>query len=1179
MLKRKKQIIAKVMATTMLASTLASAFTIDVSAAESRAMTQAKISGDDRYKTAVAISTNYSSTSTHAVIVNGQKGIVDALTATPYASLKKAPILMTQSTSLNADTKAELSRRKIKTVDIVGGVNSVSNSVKAEIEAMGITVNRIAGDSKYETALEVAKKIDAISDISKIAVANGEVLADAVSVAAPAAQNKMPIILAHPTKGLDAETKAYINGEGVSTSYVIGGTSSVSTTTQNSLPGTKKRLEGTDRQATNASVIQEFYTSSSYDNLYVTKSGQVNKADEIADALAVGVLAAANQDPVVLVGKNLGTTQKTLLESKELSKITEVGNGIPTAAIDGIKNTQSTSKTVTTVADFKTALTNAKDGQTINFSPTSTISEALTISTTKNVTINLNGTHSGAITVNMASGTLNINGNVSNKVSVDAVKTITVSSGKTVKELVLNSGAKSSTLTNKGTITTATVSATAVTVTNSGTITTLNPNGDTTINNTGTIGNMDASNVVASITSPNAKQVIIRFNKVIERNSVINDNGTITNTDDDKLLSSTVTFIHTNGADSSNQIIAANCHADLDKNGKILTITAEDTKFFKGNYTVEVDNLVSLGIEQEKYVGTLNVSDKTLPIVSDVKYDSSSDKFKVTLSEPIQTTDRSNTIVTVNANIPTGTLTWNSIGNSFEFVRPNGVEFGKDTSIFIDGIKDAAGNKINPTTKTVKVTNSDLDIISAKQISNNEIEFKFNKIIALEDRSKINKNNIILEKQSPTTNPVTISTVSTSDGQTYKVVFETITYPSANKRTFDIKIAADLVKDVTGIPNKVIKESITLNKDITTPQITSVKAKSNNTGLEVVLSESVTLTDASKIKLFKGEGVSIASTATLKDAVNSKSNTILVTASAGVLSDGTYHVKFEQGAVTDINANENKLMSTNKVTIKNIDNTEYKIEEIENAKEADEAVIPNKFIVRYTGDLDTEKISYKNFKLVNNKEIHETSVIDVDNVGTSSDGKIVKTITITLPATDSIDLSGSANLVVSGLTLKSGKVLATESGVVTVRNNTAPTLKSAEVRVKTAHQLVLTFDKNIELVEDTFTNEFAKENLEEILKVIKITTGTNNTVYTGSEVVSKEDMAKIEVINGKQLVVSIKATDTTSKWTTEVEKLNNNVKVSIIKDQNLLTDIDIIGGVKLNAREVKNISVSRNQNL
>ena len=79
--------------------------------------------------------------------------------------------------------------------------------VKAEIQAMGITVNRIAGNNKYETALKVAQEIDKMSDITKIAVANGEVLADAVSVAAPAAQNEMPIILANPKKGLDKATK------------------------------------------------------------------------------------------------------------------------------------------------------------------------------------------------------------------------------------------------------------------------------------------------------------------------------------------------------------------------------------------------------------------------------------------------------------------------------------------------------------------------------------------------------------------------------------------------------------------------------------------------------------------------------------------------------------------------------------------------------------------------------------------------------------------------------------------------------------------------------------------------------------------------------------------------------------------------------------------------------------
>lgn len=343
MLKRKKKVIAKVMATTMLATTIATTFGIEANAdslTPRTAVSSSKISGSDRYKTAVEISKNYSSSSKHAVIVNGQKGIVDALTATPYASLKNAPILMTQSNKLNADTKAELTRRGIKTVDIVGGVNSVNDSVKSEIQAMGITVNRIAGSSKYDTALEVAKKIDAISDISKIAVANGEVLADAVSVAAPAAQNEMPIILAHPKNGLDDKTKSYIDNQGVKTSYVIGGTDSVSSTTQNSLPGTKKRLEGSGRQDTNAAVVKEFYTSSSYDNVYVTKSGQVNTQDEIADALAVGVLAAKEQDPVMIVGKSLATSQSNLLKDKKLTKMTEIGNGIPSASINSIKDSQ-----------------------------------------------------------------------------------------------------------------------------------------------------------------------------------------------------------------------------------------------------------------------------------------------------------------------------------------------------------------------------------------------------------------------------------------------------------------------------------------------------------------------------------------------------------------------------------------------------------------------------------------------------------------------------------------------------------------------------------------------------------------------------------------------------------------------------------------------------------------------
>lgn len=1142
MLKRKKEIIAKVMATTMLASTLTSTFTTNVSAAEPQTkatVSETTIAGDDRYKTAVEISKNYSSTSKHAVIVNGQKGIVDALTATPYASLKKAPILMTQSTKLNEDTKKELTRRGVKTVDIVGGVNSVSDAVKAEIEAMGITVNRIAGNSKYETALKVAKEIDAISDISKIAVTNGEVLADAVSVAAPAAQNKMPIILAHPTKGLDAEVKKYIDGEGISTSYVIGGTSSVSTTTQNSLPGTKKRLEGTDRQGTNASVIKEFYTSSSYDNMYVAKSGQVNKSDEIADALAVGVLAASNQDPVMLVGKNLGSTQKTLLESKDLEKITKVGGNIPTASIDAIKNTQSSTKTVTTVAELKTALANAKDGDIINFNPSGTVSEAVSLSTTKNVTVNLNGTHSGAVSVDMANGTLNINGNVSNKVSVDAVKSINVSSGKTVKELVLNSGAKSAILTNKGTITTATVSSTGVTVTNSGTITTLNPNGDTTINNTGTIGNMDASNVVASISSLNAKQVVIRFNKSIDKNSIIDSSN-------ETLVDGTVRFnvaIPEVTGSKTNVVTANSCNAELSENGLTLTITAPENQYFKGNYSVEIDNIASNGIEQDKYTGTLNVDDKIAPTVSSVKFDASTDKFEVTLSEPINVSERANIVLNLkgNINVPNTDIAWNTIGDKIEFTRPTGVTIGSSVSVYIDGLKDIVGNTMSPYTTNISVQNTTLSYTVTQELDN-KIKVTFNKDL----KTALTTSNVTAHSAATVVNPVAINSITPIDAKTYEIDLGTVNYDSNNRKSFELQIKAGIT-DVTDVTTTaVMKKSITLVKDTTAPTVSSVKAKTGNTGLEVTLSEEVENLIPSKVKLYKGDGVSIPVSSVAIDGTNKK---LVTVNTSSALQDGTYQVKFEAGAVKDLNTNYNKLMETSKITIKNAVSNDYKITGITSIPGS------NVFDVTYTGNIDDENISYKNFML-NNKEIHSASTIEVNNTSATVGTIPAKTIRVSLALEDSVTITGKATFKATGLKLKSGKVLDDKSDVFSVKDNTAPTLTGAELKT-TSNKLILTFDENIQVASST--------SLSDILGAIKITTGTSNVEYTGGS-----DIATVVVADGNQLVITVTPSGDDSAWN-KVVKVASSIKVSVRDGQSIIKDND-----DNNARKIDNKVVTKN---
>ncbi len=358
MLKRKKTL-SKLLATTMVLTS----FTVNASAAEVNTST---IGGNDRYETAIKISENGWSSSDRAVLINGEKGLVDALTATPYAYAKNAPILITAQGKLTTSTKNRLSAMNVKNVDIVGGVNSVSNQVVTELKNMGITVNRISGASRYDTSLAVAKEVDKIQDVSEIAVVNGDKgIPDAVSVAAPAASKKMPILLAE-NGGLNSASKDFVNGESVSKSYVIGSNNSVSDSVLNSLPGTKTRLGGADRHDTNAAVIKEFYTATSLSNVYVAKSGRVKTNDEIVDALSAGVLAAKNGNPIVLVGNSLNSSQQTLLAGKKFTKLTQIGMGVPANAVNQIKNTQAEAEASVSSVSVVNGVTLKLSGKDLN---------------------------------------------------------------------------------------------------------------------------------------------------------------------------------------------------------------------------------------------------------------------------------------------------------------------------------------------------------------------------------------------------------------------------------------------------------------------------------------------------------------------------------------------------------------------------------------------------------------------------------------------------------------------------------------------------------------------------------------------------------------------------------------------------------------------------------------------
>ena len=387
---------------TVMAATMVAGSVVPVMAET----TNETLIGKNRIETAVKISKDGWNSAETVILVN-DGAIADALTATPLAFAKNAPILLTSKNGLSDKVKAEIKRLGAKNAILIGGNTVLPASIEKELKELGLKPDRIKGDTREETALAIAKRLDAISNVSEIAVVNGtKGLADAVSVAAAAAERHMPILLANPKKGLSASEK-FIKDEAIKASYLIGGTTVLPNKMVSSLPG-KKRLEGSNRNDTNAKVIETFYKEKELKNVYVAKDGRGGDS-QLIDALAVGVLAAKNDSPVLIASKNLNAKQVNVINTKEVSNIVQVGGKGNEGAFNQLKDIEETDVyEVGTVEELKEALEKANANDKIVLKPNATITEDIIINTDKNVDIKVEGTVTGKVEITAP------NGNVAN---------------------------------------------------------------------------------------------------------------------------------------------------------------------------------------------------------------------------------------------------------------------------------------------------------------------------------------------------------------------------------------------------------------------------------------------------------------------------------------------------------------------------------------------------------------------------------------------------------------------------------------------------------------------------------------------------------------------------------------------------------------------------------------------
>jgi putative cell wall-binding protein/PKD repeat protein len=200
--------------------------------------TAERVGGPSRVATAIALSQERftacpgtaGSALAETVVLARADQYPDALAGGPLAAAQGAPVLLTGSDTLAPETAAEIERLGARRVVLLGGVSALSNVVADDLRGRGVTVERIAGNDRFDTARLIAAVLPPSEQAYVVEGANSDPdrgWPDAVSASWLAARQGVPILLTNRV-ALPATTRRALMERQVARATVVGGVAAVS---------------------------------------------------------------------------------------------------------------------------------------------------------------------------------------------------------------------------------------------------------------------------------------------------------------------------------------------------------------------------------------------------------------------------------------------------------------------------------------------------------------------------------------------------------------------------------------------------------------------------------------------------------------------------------------------------------------------------------------------------------------------------------------------------------------------------------------------------------------------------------------------------------------------------------------------------------------------------------------